>query len=193
MELADRRVEQMIGADMRNMSVEFREVWLNEELIRVNQDPLGKQGVRIRGNATECQVWLRHLDNGNELYVVLFNNGQGSCAPSAPASAKFAGPFKRAYSDNDCPNVGNYPGKTVAQCEKMCTSTPGCDAFNFRGGCSLRRCGLAHLGNPTWDDPHVVSYRTSSPVRDDQICIAQCHLALYHGAATRCLLRRFVW
>ena len=33
------------------------EVWLNEELIRVNQDPLGTQGSRIRGNATECQVW----------------------------------------------------------------------------------------------------------------------------------------
>ena len=143
----------------------------------MNQDPLGKQGVRIRGNATECQVWLRHLDNGNELYVVLFNNGQGSCAPSAPAPARFAGPFKRAYSDNDCPNIGNHPGKTVAQCEELCVTTPGCDAFNYGSGCSLRSCGDTHLGNPTWDDPRVVSYRTSSSVRDDQLCVA-CHSAL---------------
>lgn len=35
---------------------------------------------RIRGNASECQVWLRNLDNDGELFVVLFNNGMGSCS-----------------------------------------------------------------------------------------------------------------
>lgn len=69
----------MIGADVRSMAPEYRAVWLNKELVRVSQDPLGLQGQRIRGNASECQVWLRHLDNGGELYVVLFNNGKGSC------------------------------------------------------------------------------------------------------------------
>ena len=95
-------VRQMIGADMREMSAEFQQVWLNEEIIRVNQDPLGKQGVRVRGNASECQVWLRHLDNGNELYVVLFNNGKGSCAPSAPghAPSRFAGPSQVPPASN---------------------------------------------------------------------------------------------
>ena len=39
-----------------------------------------KCSVRIRGNASECQVWLRNLDNGGELFVVLFNNGMGSCS-----------------------------------------------------------------------------------------------------------------
>jgi hypothetical protein len=51
-------------------------------IIWASQDPLGIQGVRVRGDASECQVWLRHLDNGDELYVVLFNSGKGSCAPS---------------------------------------------------------------------------------------------------------------
>ena len=34
----------MIGADMRSMAPEYRAIWLNEELIRVSQDPLGQQG-----------------------------------------------------------------------------------------------------------------------------------------------------
>ena len=39
-----------------------------------------RQGTRLRGNASECQVWSRQLDNGGEIYVVMFNNGKGSCA-----------------------------------------------------------------------------------------------------------------
>eukprot|EP01051_Picozoa_sp_SAG22_P011845 SAG22_NODE_1177_length_5246_cov_48.458908_4_plen_344_part_00 len=42
--------------------------------------------MRIRGSASECQVWLRHLDNGDELYVVLFNSGVGSCAGEGNAT-----------------------------------------------------------------------------------------------------------
>jgi hypothetical protein len=38
----------------------------------------------VTGDAV--QVWLRHLDNGDELYVVLFNSGKGSCAP--PSSVR---------------------------------------------------------------------------------------------------------
>ena len=38
------------------------------------QDPLGKQGERIRGNASACQVWKRELEHG-DLLIVLYNNG----------------------------------------------------------------------------------------------------------------------
>jgi hypothetical protein len=155
----------MIGADVREMSEEFKAVWLNEELIRVSQDPLGHQGIRLRGNASECQVWLRHLDNGNELFVVLFNSGKGSCVPppTLASPTRWKGPYSKAYSDSDCANVGNHPSKSVAECQSICDAHPagGCDAFNYGGGgCALRSCPTdATLTSPSWADAKTVSYR----------------------------------
>jgi len=51
----------MIGADVRAMDEDSRSVWLNAAIIKVNQDPLGKQGVRVRGNATAPQGELLPL------------------------------------------------------------------------------------------------------------------------------------
>jgi hypothetical protein len=79
----------MIGADVRAMDVAYRQIWLNRGLISVNQDALGAQGVRLRGSSTECQVWKRVLSHGR-LYVVLFNNGRGSCSPQLPLSSQCA-------------------------------------------------------------------------------------------------------
>ena len=65
----------MIGSDIRVMDDDSRGVWLNKGLIAANQDPLGKQGLRVRGNATACQVWRRELIGGTLLCVVLNNGG----------------------------------------------------------------------------------------------------------------------
>ena len=39
------------------MEPRFKEVWLNKQLLRLHQDDLGYQGSRVRGNASECQVF----------------------------------------------------------------------------------------------------------------------------------------
>ena len=46
----------MIGADVRTMALEFRQVWLNKGLLDVHRTEFAQQGQRVRGNASECQV-----------------------------------------------------------------------------------------------------------------------------------------
>ena len=71
----------MIAADVRTMDANSRAVWLNKGLVAANQDPLGKQGERVRGNASACQVWKRELEHG-DLLIVLYNNGHCPVKPN---------------------------------------------------------------------------------------------------------------
>lgn len=41
--------------DLRDIKPEFRDILLNQKVISVNQDPLGKQGTRV---ATVCRVFV---------------------------------------------------------------------------------------------------------------------------------------
>jgi alpha-galactosidase len=61
------------GNDLRNMRPEIRDILTNKEVIAVDQDPLGRQGERVRKSG-DLEVWARPLKNGNRA-VVLFNRG----------------------------------------------------------------------------------------------------------------------
>ena len=61
------------GNDVRQMTPEIKKILTNKELIAVNQDPLGKQGARVRKDG-ESEVWSKQLKNGSRA-VVLFNRG----------------------------------------------------------------------------------------------------------------------
>ncbi|CAL9055206.1 unnamed protein product [Musa banksii] len=64
----------LLGCDVRNMAAETFEILSNEEIIAVNQDPLGVQGRKIlsEGNDECSQVWAGPL-SGNRLVVALWN------------------------------------------------------------------------------------------------------------------------
>jgi len=59
------------GNDIRNMNSMTIETLTNPEVIAVNQDPLGRQGTRIRKNG-DLEVWAKPLKD-NEWAVALFN------------------------------------------------------------------------------------------------------------------------
>src|ERR1043165_533417 len=63
----------MAGNDLRTTSPEIKEILTNNEVIAVNQDPLGLQGRRVYRNG-EQEVWSRQLADGGRA-VVLFNRG----------------------------------------------------------------------------------------------------------------------
>jgi alpha-galactosidase len=63
----------MAGNDLRTMSVETRDILTNREVIAVDQDPLGKQGSRVRRDG-DLEVWSRPLADGSRA-VILFNRG----------------------------------------------------------------------------------------------------------------------
>jgi alpha-galactosidase len=61
------------GNDVRDMSADISSILLNKEVIAVNQDKLGKQGVRV-SKSGDIEVWSRPLADGS-IAVCLFNRG----------------------------------------------------------------------------------------------------------------------
>jgi alpha-galactosidase len=62
----------MAGNDLRAMTPEIREILTNEEVIAVNQDPLGVQGRVVLDRGYGIQTWAKPLADG-AVAVILFN------------------------------------------------------------------------------------------------------------------------
>jgi alpha-galactosidase len=60
------------GNDLGKMSPETKEILMNREAIAVDQDPLGKQGARVKDWGFGREVWARPL-KGGDWAVCLFN------------------------------------------------------------------------------------------------------------------------
>ncbi|CAA0834481.1 Alpha-galactosidase 3 [Striga hermonthica] len=77
----------IIGCDVRNITSETLEILSNEEVIAVNQDPLGVQGRKVYSYGPDScyQVWAGPL-SGQRLAVVLWNR----CSKTATITAKWA-------------------------------------------------------------------------------------------------------
>jgi alpha-galactosidase len=63
------------GNDLRSMRPEIHDILTNKEVIAVNQDALGRQGMRVSKNG-DLEVWSKQLQDGSRA-VVLFNRGSG--------------------------------------------------------------------------------------------------------------------
>ncbi len=61
----------MLGNDIRTMSDEVLAIITNKEVIAVNQDPLGRQGRKVRDEG-DLEVWSKELHDGSRA-VLLFN------------------------------------------------------------------------------------------------------------------------
>ncbi len=66
----------MISSDVRSMSNETKELYLNKDMIAINQDSLGVQGHRISDKDGK-QVWTKPLKNG-DIAVALLNNNNST-------------------------------------------------------------------------------------------------------------------
>jgi alpha-galactosidase len=60
----------MAGNDLRAMSEQTREILTNKEVIAINQDPLGKQGYKIRDEG-DFEVWMKPLIHGDKAICLL--------------------------------------------------------------------------------------------------------------------------
>ncbi|NLO72244.1 MAG: glycoside hydrolase family 27 protein [Porphyromonadaceae bacterium] len=63
----------MAGNDLRNMSDETVEILTNKEVIRVNQDKLGKQAIRFMDMGKQ-EIWAKPLENGEIALCFLNRN-----------------------------------------------------------------------------------------------------------------------
>jgi alpha-galactosidase len=62
----------MAGNDVRTMPAATRDILLNKEVVAVDQDSLGLQGMLVQEAAPDLQVWAKPLSDGSRA-VVLFN------------------------------------------------------------------------------------------------------------------------
>jgi alpha-galactosidase len=63
----------MAGNDLRSMTAETRDILTNREVIAIDQDPLGRQGRKVRDDG-DLEVWARELADGGRA-VILLNRG----------------------------------------------------------------------------------------------------------------------
>jgi alpha-galactosidase len=68
----------MAGNDLRSMPADVREILTNKEVIAINQDPLGRQGRRVRDDG-DLEVWAKLLHDGSRA-VALLNRGKSDAA-----------------------------------------------------------------------------------------------------------------
>lgn len=61
----------MIGCDVRKMDETTRSILLNKEIIAIDQDPLGKQGIRVMRN-DGLEAWKKPL-SGDRVAIALLN------------------------------------------------------------------------------------------------------------------------
>ena len=63
----------IVNLDVRNMDEQSKEILLNKEIISIDQDPLGKQGYKIRDNG-DFEVFYKPLA-GDEIAICFLNRG----------------------------------------------------------------------------------------------------------------------
>jgi alpha-galactosidase len=63
----------MSGNDIRSMSDETHDILTNKEVIAVDQDPLGRQGRRVKRTGS-TEVWAKEMSDGSRA-VALLNRG----------------------------------------------------------------------------------------------------------------------
>jgi alpha-galactosidase len=61
------------GNDIRSMPPEIKEILTNKEVIAVDQDPLGRQGRRVKKDG-DLEVWSKEMSDGSRA-ILLLNRG----------------------------------------------------------------------------------------------------------------------
>ena len=110
----------IMGNDMRNVSADSKKILFNKDAIAVNQDSLGRMGLRLSAsNSDPQQVWYRELANG-DIAVALYNKqGQPQAAITGPPCESWdavTGGYYEACGGASG-NVGSFYGLTVAQAQ----------------------------------------------------------------------------
>ena len=63
----------LAGNDISNMTADTKEILLNKDVIAIDQDPLGRQGRRVKKTGDQ-EIWSKQLQDGSRA-VVLLNRG----------------------------------------------------------------------------------------------------------------------
>jgi len=139
----------IMGNDLRKVVPSHQSILLNKEAIAVDQDPLGKQGLRISPKGPS-EIWARDLQNG-DIAVGLFNK-DGTLSPPTPCTSwntTTGGYLESCQGNTEC-----FSGVSVENAETDCCNNPECAGFSYlksdRSGCYKRDTGCGFVTNSAY-------------------------------------------
>jgi alpha-galactosidase len=86
------------GNDVTTMSPDVRATLTDPDIVALDQDPLGRQGRRIRGD-DQTQVWARPLADGSVAVALL--NRSSTATVMTTSAAEVAAPAAEHYAAQD--------------------------------------------------------------------------------------------
>lgn len=111
------------GNDLTKMSATTLETLTNEEVIAVDQDPLGVQGRVVATPGSNLEVWSKEMSGTNVRAVALFNRGSGNASitvqwsdigiPTGDASVRDLWAKQDLGSFNGSYTASNVPSHSV--------------------------------------------------------------------------------
>ena len=64
----------IMSTDLRTIRQEFKDILLNQDVIKINQDPLGIQGRRVKQIKVYFHLVIQIIDKTNRLYYRITQN-----------------------------------------------------------------------------------------------------------------------
>ena len=61
----------IMSTDLRTIRQDFKDILLNHDVIKINQDPLGIQGRRVKQIKVQFCLVIRMIDDANRLDYIL--------------------------------------------------------------------------------------------------------------------------
>jgi len=115
----------IMGNDLRKVSEQAKAILLNRDAIAVNQDPLGKMGIRHSSysSASPTQMWFRELANGDVAVALYF-----SSAPCAQWNVTEGG-FLASCNHT----LGHFQDLSLAEAQDMCCQNSKCVGISYKG------------------------------------------------------------
>ena len=69
----------IMSTDLRTIRQDFKDILLNHDVIKINQDPLGIQGRRVKQIKVQFCLVIQMIDDTNRLgYIIIWTN-QENC------------------------------------------------------------------------------------------------------------------
>lgn len=148
----------MAGNDLRNASAATMTILRNKNLIDVNQDPLGRQGVQVSSDGTR-RVLAKPLSNG-DVAVALYN--QGDTATTISTTAAAVGKSGSSFSLRDL-----WTGTVTSTGGTISASVPahGTVVYRLTGGAAPTGTSLVSAASGRClDDPRSATANGTQPV-----------------------------
>lgn len=148
----------IMGNDLRKVPAKSQAILLNKDAIAVNQDRLGKMGIRHPRfrSSSSAQLWYRELSDGH-VAVALYNKAtsQHPPIPGAPCDTwnRTDGGYLEACGGAGG-NIDCFAGLTEAQALEGCCQNTQCAGFSFEAeggsGCYKKNQDCGKVGNSNY-------------------------------------------